>query len=196
MFSTKYTQNPTGLSYANIIIISSSSNSIRLISYKINLFGFKYLYKYTDKQTRLPLPRRSDIHSGFKDGWISVGALEDSEDSATKLKDNSTNLTQWISFNKSHSEYPAAFNCFFLFFFFLLFTWAFVFSSQRIGEISLFQYTSDKERINWLYSLMLPSTTFYFMKGAVCSWEQPCEGASWYQTTCLFLCHFLLISSH
>lgn len=68
MFSTKYTQNPTGLSYANIIIIISSSNSIRLISYKSNLFGFKYLYKYIYKQTRLPLPRRSDIHSGFKDG--------------------------------------------------------------------------------------------------------------------------------
>lgn len=151
MFSTKYTQNPTGLSYANIIIIISSSNSIRLISYKSNLFGFKYLYKYTDKQTRLPLPRRSDIHSGFKDGWISVGALEDSEDSATKLKDNSTNLTQWISFNKSHSEYPAAFNCFFLFFFFfalylgicLLFTknrWNFSFPIhkwQRENQLAL-----------------------------------------------------------
>lgn len=154
MFSTKYTQNPTGLSYANIIIITISSSSIRLISYKSNLFGFKYLYKYIVKQTGLPLPRRSHIHGRFTDTRISVEALEDSEHRATKLKDNSTNLTQRISFNKSHSEYPAAFNCFFFFSSsFLLFTRAFVFPSQRIAEISLFQYTSDKERINWLYSL-------------------------------------------
>lgn len=81
MFETKYTQSLTGLSNVNTNAI------IRLISYKNNVFGFKYFHKYKDKQTRLSLPQRSIFHSGFKDRWFSVRALEDSKDSAIKLKD-------------------------------------------------------------------------------------------------------------
>lgn len=62
MFSTKYTQSPTGLSNVNTIIIH------RLSSYKSNRLVFKYLYKYKDKQTCLSLPQCSlSNHSGFKD---------------------------------------------------------------------------------------------------------------------------------
>lgn len=38
MFSTKYTQNPTGLSYANIIIITSIISSINFIQKQLVWF--------------------------------------------------------------------------------------------------------------------------------------------------------------
>lgn len=43
-------------------VLQGSVNTIiiiRLIPYKSNAFGFKYFYKYKDKQTRLSLPQRS-----------------------------------------------------------------------------------------------------------------------------------------
>lgn len=119
----------------------------KLVSYKSNLIGFKYLYKYNNKQTGLPLPRRSSSSTADSKTDGSVGALRDSEDSATKLKDNST--TQRISFNKSHSEYPAAFQLLFLLFCsfkdrlesFLYKEWL---------NILVFNTESDKERLGWL----------------------------------------------
>ena len=62
MLKDKYVLNQvytTGLSNVNTIIIIIII-IIRLISYKSNLFGFKYFSMNTkDKQTRLSLARRS-----------------------------------------------------------------------------------------------------------------------------------------
>lgn len=103
---------------------------------------------------------------------MSVRALKDSEDSAIKLKDNSTNLTQWVSFNKSHSEYPAASELHSCDIFCSFKVDISVFPLQRMAEYSLFQSTKwqGENQLAILTTRLRLSPPPRFMKGRGAVW--------------------------